>query len=103
MDESKETRSKLIKPGSNPPILLQFIEEAFYQMPFLVQKPVTVPGINGIGFRGNTETSIPVGNVLPEIIGAIRLIGQHGCFIRFQIYVVQNVFRNDRIMDIAGG
>lgn len=41
------TKIQLIKPGTNPPILLQLIEEAFYQMPFLVLSPVTVP-VSGI-------------------------------------------------------
>ena len=48
MDESEETRCQLIKPGSNPPILLQLIEEAFYQMPLLVLEVITEPWVNGI-------------------------------------------------------
>ena len=36
MDESEEPRCQLIKPGSNAAILLQLVEEAFNQMPFLV-------------------------------------------------------------------
>ena len=78
------------------------VEEAFNKMPFLVQGPVTEPRVNSIRFRGNTEISIPVGNVFSEIIGTICLISQYGCFIRFQINVIQNVFRNDLIMNIAG-
>ena len=48
MDEREEPRCQLIKPGRDPPILLQLIEEAFNQMPFLVLEVITEPWINGI-------------------------------------------------------
>jgi hypothetical protein len=48
MDESEEAGCQLIKSGSDPPILLQFVEEAFYQMPFLVLEVIAKPRINGI-------------------------------------------------------
>ena len=94
MDESEETICQLIKPGSNPPILLQLVEEAFYYMPFLVPDEVAVPGINGIGFRRNAEISIPIGNILPEFKGAICLVSQYGSLVWFQFYMIHNVFRN---------
>ena len=72
-------------------------------MTFLVLEEVTVPRINSIRFRGNAEIGIPIGDVLSKIVRAIRFIGQHGSFIRLQINVIQNIFRNDRIMDIPGG
>jgi hypothetical protein len=102
MDESEEPRCQFIKPGSNPPILLQLIEEAFYQMTFLVLEEVAVPRINSIRFRGNAEIGIPIGDVLSKVVRAIRFIGQYGSFIRFQINVIQNIFRNDRIVNIPG-
>jgi len=48
MDESEEPRCQLIKPGSNPAILLQLVEEAFNQVPFLVLEPVAIPWVNGV-------------------------------------------------------
>lgn len=48
MDKSEEPRCQLIKPSRYPPIHLQFVEEAFYQMPFPVLEVITEPWINGI-------------------------------------------------------
>ena len=100
MDESEETRCQLIKPGSNSPIFLQLIEEAFYYVPLLVPEKVAVPRINGIGLWWNAKISIPIGDILPEFIGTICLVGQYSSFIWFQFYMIHNVFCNDRIVDI---
>ena len=101
MDESEEARCQLIKPGSDPPILLQFVEEAFHQMPFLVLEVITEPWINGIRFWRNAEISIPVGDVLPETIRAISLISLNDCII--QIHMIQNIISNVLIMNVSGG
>ena len=93
MDESEETICQLIKPGSNPPILLQFVEEAFYYMRFPVPDEVTAAWINGIVFRWNAEISIPIGNILPEFKGVVCLVGQYGSPVWFQFNMIQNVFR----------
>ena len=45
MDESEEAICQLIKPGGDPPILLQFVEEAFYYMRFPVPDEVTAAWI----------------------------------------------------------
>ena len=99
MDESEEPRCQLIKPGSDPPILLQFVEEAFHQMPFLVLEVITEPWINGIRFWRNAEISIPVGDVLPETIRAISLISLNDCIV--QIHMIQNIISNVLIMNVS--
>lgn len=93
MDKSKESRSKLVKTGSNTPEVFELIEEAFNQMAFLVLNPITIPRIGFINLGWNTKIGIVVSNVLTEVVLSISLVRHDDRSL--QSDVIEDIFGND--------
>ena len=78
MDEGKEAGSELVVANSDSAELLEFEEELFHKMAFLVKPPIDVPRI-GIIFPGrDTEIRVVVGDELTELPLAIGPVGENG-------------------------
>ena len=58
LNEGEETASELAEAGSDTTKLLKLLHEALHKMTFLVQEPVTFPGMLFIGLRRDAVSSI---------------------------------------------
>ena len=101
MDESKETGSELIIANGDSAELLEFEEELFHKMAFLVKPPIDVPRISFILPGRDTEIRVMVGNKLAKCPFAIGFISKDGR--PFQGNPAEQLFSDSDVMNVAGG
>ena len=100
MDEGKKTGSELIIANGNSAELLEFEEELFHKMAFLVKPPIDVPRIS-LAFPGwDTKIRIMVGNKLAKRPFAIGLISKDSR--PFQGNLAEQLFSDSDVMNVAG-
>ena len=78
MDEGKEAGSELIEASGNTSELLEFVEEGFHKVTFLIKPPIDVPRIGVVFPRRDTEIRVVVGDELTELPLAIGPVGENG-------------------------
>ena len=101
MDESKETGSELIIANGDSAELLEFEEELFHKMAFLVKPPIDVPRISFTLPGRDTEIRVMVGNKLAKCPFAIGFISKDGR--PFQGNPAEQLFSDSDVMNVAGG
>ena len=100
MDEGKEARSELIVANGNSAELLEFEEEGFHKMAFLVKPPIDKPRI-GITLPGrDTKIRVMVGNKLAKRPLAVGLISKDSR--SFQGDPAEQLFSDSDVMNVAG-
>ena len=75
MDEGEEAGSEFVVADGDSTELLEFEEELFHKMTFLVEPPIDVPWVGVIRPGRNTEIRIMVGDKLaklPLTVGLVR-------------------------------
>lgn len=78
MDESKEAGGELVIANGDSAELLEFEEELFHKMAFLVKPPIDVPRISFTIPGRDTEIRVMVGNKLAKCPFAIGFISKDG-------------------------
>jgi hypothetical protein len=78
MDKGQEESSKLIIACGDPAELLEFEEEGFHKMAFLVEAPINEPRIVVIVFGWDAEVRIVVNDKLTQRPFAVSLICEKG-------------------------
>ena len=101
MDEGKETGSELIIANGDSAELLEFEEELFHKMAFLVKPPIDVPRISFTLPGRDTEIRVTVGNKLAKRPFAIGFISKDGR--SFQVNPAEQFFSDSNVMNVAGG
>ena len=101
MDEGEEAGSELIKAHGNPAELLEFEEEGFHKMAFLVEPPIDKPRIGFVLLGRNAEIRIMIGDKLAERPLAVSLVCENGR--AFQANSAEQFFSDSDIVDVAGG
>lgn len=101
MDEGKETGSELIIANGDSAELLEFEEELFHKMAFLVKPPIDVPRISFTIPGRDTKIRVMVGNKLAERPFAIGFISKDSR--SFQGNPAEQLIGDSDIMNVAGG
>ena len=78
MDEGKEAGSELVIANGDSAELLEFEEELFHKMAFLVKPPIDIPRIGIINPRRDTEIRVVVGDELTELPLTIGSVSENG-------------------------
>ena len=74
LNTSKETTSKLVVAGGNPTKLLNLLKETFYQMAFLIERPVTFPRMLFVRFGRNAVGCTSMGNIITDSLCTICFV-----------------------------
>ena len=74
VNESEEPRCQFVEAGSNTTVFLYAVEEALYEMPFLVLMPVTIPRSHCVGFGWYAVIGIMVCNIVPQFLRTICFV-----------------------------
>ena len=77
MQEAKVSGVQLLKPGEDPAVMLDLVDEAFHQMTLPVSMCVVVAGLLPVGAWGNHRRHAPLQNVLAKPLGVIPFVSQH--------------------------
>ena len=77
MQEAQVSGVQLLKPGEDPAIVLDLVDEAFHQMTLPVQMPVIVGGFLAVRAGRNDRSHAPLQNVLAKPLGVIPFVGQY--------------------------
>ena len=101
MNEGKETGSELIIANGDSAELLEFEEELFHKMAFLVKPPIDVPRISFTIPGRDTKIRVMVGNKLAKRPFAIGFISKDS--LSFQGNPAEQLFSDSDIMNVAGG
>ena len=101
MDEGKETGSELIIANSDSAELLEFEEELFHKMAFLVKPPIDVPRISFAIPGRDTKIRVMVGNKLAKRPFAIGFISKDSR--SFQGNPAEQLISDSDIMNVTGG
>ena len=101
MDESKEAGGELVIANGDSAELLEFEEELFHKMAFLVKPPIDVPRISFTLPGRDTEIRVMVGNKLAKCPFAIGFISKDGR--PFQGNPAEQLFSDSDVMNVAGG
>ena len=101
MDESKEAGGELVIANGDSAELLEFEEELFHKMAFLVKPPIDVPRISFTLPGRDTEIRVMVGNKLAKRPFAIGFISKDGR--PFQGNPAEQLFSDSDVMNVAGG
>ena len=101
MDEGKETGSELIIANGDSAELLEFEEELFHKMAFLVKPPIDVPRISFTIPGRDTKIRVMVGNKLAKRPFAIGFISKDSR--SFQVNPAEQFFSDSNVMNVAGG
>ena len=78
VDKSQEAGSELIEASGNPSELLEFEEEGFHKVTFLIKPPIDVPRIGVVFPRRDTEIRVVVGDELTELPLAVGPVSENG-------------------------
>ena len=78
MDEGKETGSEFIIANGDSSELLEFEEELFHKMAFLVKPPIDVPRISFTLPGRDTEIRVMVGDELTKLPLAVGPVSEDG-------------------------
>ena len=77
MQEAQVSGVQLLKPGEDPAIVLDLVDEAFDQMALPVQMPVIVGGFLAVRAGRNDRTQAPFQDMLTKLLGILPLVGNH--------------------------
>ena len=77
MQEAQVSGVQLLKPGEDPAIVLDLVDEAFHQMTLPVQMPVIVGGFLAVRARRNDRHHTHFQDVLAKLLGIVPLVGQY--------------------------
>ena len=99
MDEGEEAGSELIKAHGNPAELLEFEEEGFHKMAFLIETPIDEPRVGVVRLGRNTEIRVVVGDKLAELPLAVGPVSED-CG-AFQINPAEQFFCDSDVAGIA--
>ena len=100
MDEGKEVACELVVANGDSAELLEFEEELFHKMTFLVKPPIDVPRISITIPGRDAEVCIMIVNKLSKRPLAVGLISEGGR--SFQGDTTEQFFSNGNIVNIAG-
>ena len=100
MDESKEAGSELVIANGDSAELLEFEEELFHEMTFLVKPPIDVPRISFTFPGRDTKIRAMVGNKLAKRPFAIGFISKDSR--PFQGNPAEQLFSDSDVMNVAG-
>ena len=100
MDKGEESCGELIIAGSNTTELLEFEEEGFHKMSFLVETPVDVPRVGVIRLWRDTEIRVMVGDKLSKLPLAVGSVCKDGR--PLQVNPAEQFFSDGDIVGIAG-
>ena len=68
---------QLLKPGEDPAIVLDLVDEAFDQMALPVQMPVIVGGFLAVRAGRNDRQHTQFQNVSAKLLGIVPFVGQY--------------------------
>ena len=77
MQEAQVSGVQLLKPGEDPAIVLDLVDEAFHQMTLPVQMPVIVGGCLAVRAGRNDRHHTQFQDVLAKLLGIVPLVGQY--------------------------
>ena len=77
MQEAQVSGVQLLKPGEDPAIVLDLVDEAFHQMTLPVQMPVIVGGFLAVRAGRNHRHHTQFQDVLAKLLGIVPLVGQY--------------------------
>ena len=100
MDESKEAGGELVIANGDSAELLEFEEELFHKMTFLVEPPIDVPWVGVIRPGRNTEIRIMVGDKLAKLPLAVGLVREDSR--PLQVNSAEQFFSDSDIAGVAG-
>ena len=100
MDEGEEAGSELIKAHGNPAELLEFEEEGFHKMAFLVEPPIDEPWVRVIRLGRDTEVRVVVGDKLTELPLAVSPVSEDGRAL--EVNLGDQFLGNSDVSGIAG-
>ena len=101
MDESKETGGELVIANGDSAELLEFEEDSFNKMAFLVKPPIDEPRSSFTIPGRDAEVRVTVGNKLAKRPFAIGFISKDGR--PFQGNPAEQLFSDSNVMNVAGG
>ena len=78
MDEGKEAGSEFVVADRDSTELLEFEEELFHKMTFLVEPPIDVPWVGVIRSGRNAEVRVMVGDKLTKLPLAVGSVSENG-------------------------
>ena len=77
MQEAQVSGVQLLKPGEDPAIVLDLVDEAFHQMALPVQMPVIVGGCLAVRAGRNDRHHTQFQDVLAKLLGIVPFVGQY--------------------------
>ena len=77
MQEAQVSGVQLLKPGEDPAIVLDLVNEAFHQMALPVQMPVIVRGCLAVRAGRNDRHHTQFQDVLAKLLGIVPFVGQY--------------------------
>lgn len=77
LDEGKITRRQLVVPGKDAPIVFNFVDEAFDQMPFLIEVGVVRSLLNPTFTRRNDRNCFMVDDKGENNISIVAAVSNH--------------------------
>ena len=98
MDEREETGSELAIASSNTTILLEFLEQTFDQVSFLIEMPIIRPWVF-VRFGRDAKPGARSGDKCPDRLGAVSLVSNYDR--PLQRYGRQRWLRFLGIVDVA--
>ena len=78
MDEGEEAGGEFVIAHGDTAELLEFEEEGFHKMAFLVQPPIDRPGIGDIRRRRDTVIRAVIGDILAKLALGVGSVGEDG-------------------------
>ena len=100
MDEGEEAGSELIIAHGNPAEFLEFKEEGFHKMAFLVEPPIDEPWVRVIRLGRDTEVRVVVGDKLTELPLAVSPVSEDGRAL--EVNLGDQFLGNSDVSGIAG-
>ena len=100
MDEGKEAGSEFVVADSDSTELLEFEEELFHKMTFLVEPPIDIPWVGVIRSGRNAEVRVMVGDKLTKLPLAVGLVREDSR--PLQVNSAEQLFSDSDIAGIAG-
>ena len=99
VDEGQEARSEFFIADGDSAELLEFEEEGFHKMAFLVKVPIDIPGVGVIRLGRDAEVRIMVSDKLAELPLAIGLVRKDSR--PFQVNSAEQFFSDSDVTSIA--
>ena len=100
MDKGKETGSELIIAHSNSAELLEFEEEGFHKMAFLVEPPIDEPRVGVVRLGRDAEIRVVVGDKLTKLPLAVGPVSENSG--AFQVNPAEQFFGDSDVAGVAG-